>query len=251
VVFANPIAQGNTASIYLHEGKIIKLFKDLLPDSEAEYEANKQIFAFTQGLPVPRIYEVSRINGQQAIIMEYVVGRIIGNVIFEDMIKAEQYMTLSVDVQLKIHDVKADKFGSMTDKLYRQLLSASILSEKQQNALIEKLHKMQFEKRLCHGDYHVFNLILNKNEIDVTIIDWADSSAGDSKADAYRTYLLYSQYSMELANLYIRLYCDKSGMLQDEIFAWEPIVAGARLSENIASEEANRLLEIVARCCPA
>ena len=91
------------------------------------------------------------------------------------------------------------------------------------------------------------NLILN--ETGATIIDWVDSSAGDRKADAYRTYLLYSQYSMELANLYLRIYCEKSGLFQDDIFAWESIIAGARLSENVASEKANRLLEIVARYC--
>jgi hypothetical protein len=91
-----PITEGNTADIYLHEGKIIKLFKDFLPDTEAEYEANKQIFAYSQGLPVPCVYEVTKINGKQAIIMEYVAGKTIGNIIFDDMTKAKQYMSLSV-----------------------------------------------------------------------------------------------------------------------------------------------------------
>jgi thiamine kinase-like enzyme len=180
--------------------------------------------------------------------MEYVAGKTIGSIIFDDMAKAEQYMSLSVDVQLKIHDIKANNFELMTEKLNRKLLSASILSEKQKNVLIEKLYKMECEKRLCHGDYHVFNLILN--ETGVTIIDWVDSSTGDRKADIYRTYLLYSQYSMELANLYLRIYCEKSGLFQEDIFAWESIIAGARLSENVASEKANRLLEIVARYWP-
>ena len=243
-----PIAEGNTAEIYLYEGKIVKLFKDFLPDTEAEYEANKQIFAYSQGLPVPFVYDVTKINGKQAIIMEYVAGKIIGNIIFGDMTKAEHYMSISVDMQLKIHDVKLNKFELMSDKLNRQLLSASLLSEKQKNFLIEKLYKMQYEKRLCHGDYHVFNLILN--DMGVTIIDWVDSSAGDRKADVYRTYLLYSQYSMELANLYLRIYCEKSGLLQEDIFAWEAIIAGARLSENITPEKANRLLEIVTQYCP-
>ena len=107
---------------------------------------------------------------------------------------------------------------------------------------------MQYESRLCHGDYHVFNLIIS--EAGVTIIDWVDSSAGDIKADTYRTYLLYAQYSMELANTYLRLYCEKSGLSQDDIFTWEPIIAGARLSENVASEKADRLLEIVSRYYP-
>jgi len=247
MVLENLIATGNTADIYLHDSKIIKLFKDFLPDSEAEYEAKKQIFARSKGLSVPYVYEVTEINRRQAIIMEYTPGETIGKIIFDDMTKAERYISLSVDVQLKIHDVKASGFELMTDKLTRQIASSLILDENQRNALIEKLHAMQYEKRLCHGDYHVFNLILT--ETGVMVIDWVDSSAGDTKADAYRSYLLYSQYSTELADLYIRLYCEKSGLSQDDIFAWEPIVAGARLAENVASENAGRLLEIVKRHC--
>jgi len=240
-----PIATGNTAEIYLHEGKLVKLFKAFLPDTAAEYEANKQRYAYSCGLPVPYVFEVTKINGIQAIIMEFVPGITIGSIILDDMAKAKQLMNLSVDVQLKIHaiDINASGIELMTDKLHRQILSASTLNERQKYSLIEKLYSMQYEKRLCHGDYHVHNLILRGNT--VTIIDWVDSIAGDTIADAYRTYLLYSQYSMELSDLYLRLYCEKSGLSHESIFAWEPIIAGARLSENINPAEANRLLEIV------
>lgn len=242
------IASGNTADIYLHEGKIIKLFKDFLPDTEAEHEASKQVFAYSKGLPVPCVYEVVKINGQQAIIMELIKGKTIGSVIFNDMKKAEQYMSLSVDVQLKIHDVPADKFVLMADKLKSQIQHALGISENQKNALIDRLSNIKYENRLCHGDYHVNNLIIS--ETGVTIIDWVDASAGDIKADVYRSYLLYSQYSTELASLYLRLYCEKSGISQNDVFVWEPIIAGARLSENVASEKANRLLGMVAKHYP-
>ena len=242
-----PIAKGNTAKIYLHNGKIIKVFNRSLPETEAEYEAKKQIYAYSCGLPVPYIYEVTKVKGSQAIVMEQIEGSTIGEIIFSDMTKAEQYMSLSVDTQLKIHAVKAPEIESMTDKLHRQILSAKLLKDRQKNSLSEKLFGIKYEKFLCHGDYHVFNLILNGDQ--VTIIDWVDASAGDVRADAYRTYLLYSQVSMELANLYLHLYCDKSGISKNEIFIWAPIIAGARLSENVPSENASRLVEIVNQYC--
>ena len=37
-----PIANGNTANLYLYDDKIIKVFKDHLPSTEAIYEAKKQ-----------------------------------------------------------------------------------------------------------------------------------------------------------------------------------------------------------------
>lgn len=244
-----PIAIGNTAKIYLHNGKIIKIYNNRLPDKEAAYEANKQMFAYSCGLPVPYIYEVTKVNDQQAIIMHHIPGRSIGDLIFEDMSKTNQYMSLSVDVQLKIHAIKAPGLELMIDKLRRQIISVNLLSDRQKNVLIEKMCAIiNFDQYLCHGDFHVFNLILKEDQ--VTIIDWVDASAGDVRADAYRTYCLYSEFSMDLADLFLRIYCNKSGIEQNEIFLWAPVIAGARLSENVSSGMASRLVEIVNQYCP-
>ena len=244
MILTNPIATGNTADIYLVEGKLIKLFKEYLPDGEAEYEANKQRYVYAHGLSVPFVYEVTKINGRQAIIMDYIPGETVGDIIFNDKTQAEYYMSLSVDVQMKIHSIKADDFELMTDKLNRQILSAPCLNKEQKNVLINKLNNMQkHENKLCHGDYHILNLILN--DTDITIIDWVDASAGDIRADVCRSYLLYLLFSPELANLYIRLYCEKSGLSQEDIFEWTPIIAGAKLNERLDSVNENKLLEII------
>lgn len=41
VNLGNPIAKGNTAEIYLTDDKVVKLFKDYLPDTESMNEAKK------------------------------------------------------------------------------------------------------------------------------------------------------------------------------------------------------------------
>lgn len=239
----NPIAMGNTAKIFLYKNKIIKLFNDYLPDTESVYEANKQSFAYSCGLSVPNVLDVTKINGKQAIIMEYVEGKTLGELLSENKEKLGYYMDLFVDSQRKIHLVKADSLEPMSEKLHRQIQSAHILDQRYKSHLLKKQDEMTFEKRLCHGDFHPFNLIISGN--DVTIIDWVDSSAGDVRADVYRTYLLYSQFSMYLADMYLLLYCEKSGCSKDEIFQWAPIIAGARLSEGGTSEQAEQLLRIV------
>ncbi|WHY87181.1 aminoglycoside phosphotransferase family protein [Neobacillus novalis] len=238
-----PIAIGNTAKIYLCENRIVKIFNDYLPDTESSYEANKHKYAYSCGLSVPEILDVTKIDGKQAIIMEYINGRTIGDILSENLEQAEFYMNISVDIQQKIHMIAADSLEPMTEKLSRQIESAHNLDKRHKSALIEKLNSMTFERRLCHGDYHLFNLIMTDNK--VTIIDWVDACAGDIRADIYRTYLLYSHVSMELADLYLRLYCAKSDLSKDEIFQWAPIIAGARLSENVSAENSDRLVEIV------
>ncbi|MFI8684858.1 phosphotransferase family protein [Rossellomorea sp. NPDC077527] len=238
-----PTATGNTANVYLYNNKIHKVFNDSLPDDESMKEAKKQQYAHSCGLPVPEIYDVTNIDGKQVIIMEHIEGRTIGNLLTANMGKAEYYMGMSVDIQMGIHQIKAHSNEPMSEKLRRQIQSTPELSNDLKSILMNKLDSMTFEANLCHGDFHLYNLILSEDN--VTIIDWVDSSAGDRRADVYRTYLLYSQVSVELADMYMRLYCEKSGLSKDEIFQWAPIIAAARLSERVSSKNPKRLLEIV------
>jgi len=244
----NPIAMGNTAKIYLYDNKIIKLFNDSLPDTESVYEANKQRYAYSCGLSVPNVLDVTKINGKQAIIMEYIAGKTLGDLLSENKEETKYYMSLFVDIQRKIHLVMADSLETMSEKLHRQIESVHDLEQRYKSLLLKRLDSMTFEKRLCHGDYHPFNLIMSDNN--VTIIDWADSSVGDLRADIYRTHLLYSQFSADLAAMYLRLYCEKSRLSKHEIFQWAPIIAGARLSEGVSSEQSERLMDIINHYCP-
>lgn len=243
----NLIAKGNTATIYLSDNKIIKVFNDNLPETEALYEANKQRLAYTYGLPVPKIFDVIKINNKQAIVMENIQGETLGDMLYKDMENASKYMQISVDIQMQIHAVNAEPHQLMTDKLITQIKSAKLLENKYKEVLLQKLNSMLFDVKLCHGDFHVFNIIMQDEN--PFVIDWVDSSSGDIRADVYRSYLLYSQISRELAELYLNLYCEKSNTIKDEIFTWAPIIAGARLSENVSSEKADRLLRIVYEYC--
>ena len=241
---SNPIAKGNTADIYLHENKIIKVFKDYLPETESRKEANKQELAYSRGLPVPQVLDVTKIDGKQAIIMEYITGKTLGELFLENKEQEDYYLGLSVDIQRKIHSYKTDKIESMYEKLQKQIEQAPVLNITQKINLISMLQTMNVENALCHGDLHLFNLIMVGERI--TIIDWVDASSGDFRADVYRTYLLYSQYSIDLANKYVKLYCEKSGIERTELFRWAPIIAAARLSETVSTENTKRLLDIIA-----
>ncbi|XQY93895.1 aminoglycoside phosphotransferase family protein [Metabacillus sp. HB246100] len=241
----NPIAKGNTAKIYHADNKIIKIYNDFLTDAESLNEAKKQEYAYSCGLPVPKVIDVTKINGKQAMIMEYIRGETLGNLMFLNNGKVEHYLSISVDIQMKIHSIKPNQeaIESMNIKLNRQIETATIITKKQKTDLLHKMSSITFENRLCHGDFHLYNLI--KTGCQVVVIDWMDSSMGDIHADVYRTYLLYSQLSMELADVYLRLYCDKSGISRSDVFQWAPVIAGARLSEHVSTERTERLMEIV------
>ncbi|MEQ2528814.1 aminoglycoside phosphotransferase family protein [Robertmurraya yapensis] len=240
-----PIAIGNTASLYLYENKIIKVFKDHLPPTEALNEAKKQEYAYSRGLPVPKIFEVTVLKSRPAIIMEYINGETLGDLLMNHIEEAKHYMDICVNEQQKLHVlvVESDSLEPMSEKLKRQIDDADVLDPKLKDALLKRLDTILFEPKLCHGDFHPFNVIMKDEK--AYVLDWVDSTSGDIRADVYRTYLLFSQSSSELAEKYMNKYCKNTGLSREEIFQWAPIIAGARLAENVSSEDNNRLMEIV------
>ena len=238
-----PIASGNTANIYLYENQIIKIFKDHLPDTESNYETQKQMVAYESGLRVPKILDVKKVNEKQAILMEYVEGKTLGELVAENMEQVESFLKTSVEIQMEIHSVLAESLEPMRIKLQRQIEAVQGFDEKVKTSLLKKLESMPMENKLCHGDFHLYNLIKSGEE--VFIIDWVDASAGDPRADVCRTYILYSQVSLDIAELYLKLYCEKSGWSRKEILEWAPLIAAARLSENVATEDSNRLMKYI------
>ncbi|CAI9395369.1 MULTISPECIES: phosphotransferase family protein [Bacillaceae] len=240
-----PIATGNTAKIYLNDHKIFKIYKDYLPPTESAMEAAKQRFAHSCGLPVPKVIEITKVNNNQVLIMEYIKGKTLGDLLFENLEMAEYYMSKSIDIQQQIHHHEGNDLQPITAKWRRQIEGSHILEVETKSLILAKLKLMPNETRLCHGDYHLFNLVQADDK--VWIIDWVDAGAGDVRADICRTYLLYLENHQELADLYLNIYCSKTGDTKEAILEWMPIIAAARLSENDSPANKDKLLKIINR----
>jgi hypothetical protein len=72
------IVQRPNKQIYRKEGpggpQRIKLFGESVPASSVLSEATNHARAFEAGLPVPRLHEVTKINGKWAIIADFIEG---------------------------------------------------------------------------------------------------------------------------------------------------------------------------------
>jgi aminoglycoside phosphotransferase (APT) family kinase protein len=238
-----PIATGNTAEIYLNDaGYAVKVYKEGFPADEARKEAEKQRYIHSLGIPVPEVLELTTFNGRQAMVMEYIEGETLGDLAMKNRTLMEGYLSVSVEIQMMIHEKEAPGLEPMRDKLARQLHNVQSISSKVKEGLLKQVNQVSGDN-LCHGDFHLFNLV--KTEDGIRVLDWVDSSSGDIRADVVRSYLLYSGFNQELAGQYLSLYCEKSGLEREEILHWGPVIAGARLSENVPGEDVERLLKIV------
>lgn len=237
------IARGNTADIYLQAGRIVKVFDKRFPQGEAAYEADKQRFALSRGLPVPEIFQVTEVEGKQAISMEYVAGPTLGELMRRDRTRTAKYLACSIRMQRQVHQVWAEPLKPMEEKLRRQILSAPGLEEALREKALRRLDALPHGRRLCHGDFHAFNLVQGTER--VVILDWVDASAGHPHADVCRSYLLYVQAEPAIADVYLRQYCAESGAPAEAILRWEPVIAAARLAEGLPGKQQARLLEKV------
>ncbi len=141
----------------------------------------------------------------QAIMMEYIKGKTLGERLIAKELPLDEVISLTVEEQQRLHNVTihSSDLEQMKEKLKQQINAADQLEQLKKTKLLQLLEEIADGDKLCHGDFHLFNLIAANNRM--TIIDWVDTTVGDIHADVNRSYLLYSQYSQEIVEKYLFL----------------------------------------------
>jgi Ser/Thr protein kinase RdoA (MazF antagonist) len=126
---------------------------------------------------------------------------------------------------------------------------ASQLDGDEREIMLAKFDAMPDDTAVCHGDFHPQNVLVADEK--VTIIDWTDATIGSADADIARTLLLIdsAEAPPEFLELFKSAYLAEYGLHrpfdQVAMMQWYPIIAAARLSEHLPSQEITRLLGIV------
>ena len=78
------IASRPDKKIYVEDGKVIKLFDENYSKSDILNEALNQSRVEDTGIKAPHILEVKKIDGKWAIIMEYIPGKTLAQLMQEE-----------------------------------------------------------------------------------------------------------------------------------------------------------------------
>ncbi len=242
VKLSNIIGRGAQATIYLMGEYAIKVFKENYPKRSIFYEAYlNSVIEFTD-LMVPKVHEVINVNNQLAIKMDYIQGKSLVDCIQESPEKLTEYINTKADLHIEIHSKKPRLPFSFKDILRTKIVNNHKLNEEQKDKFLNKLKELPEGDTLCHGDFHGYNILVNKRGL--WVIDWIDASYGSPLGDVCRTYLIYQLHAEELAELYLNTYCHKTGIERAKILEWLPVMAAARISDNIPNEE-EKLMELI------
>lgn len=236
-----PLAAGNEAELFAWgDGKVLKLSKRLGDPTQAEREAaTLRALAPTGLAPTPD--GVIEVAGRWGLVMERIDRPVLASAL-SDPDNAAQVLALMVSLHRRIHAVVAPaELPALRHRLALRIERAERLAPDLRTDLLVRLAALPDGDRLCHGDFHPFNILgLDEN---ARVIDWLDATRGDPAADVCRTALLIATQDAGFAAAYVGAYSAASGGGHTAIDAWLPFVAAARLLENVPAEF-DRLVEL-------
>ena len=202
--------------------------------NEALNQARVEEFS---NLNVPKLLEVTKVEDRWALVSEYVEGKTISELMKEFPEKIDHFLDLFVKVQLVVLENEVPMLNRIKEKFREKLENCDNSDENIKYELLQRLEGMKNHKRLCHGDFHPSNVIVQENGC-VYVIDWAHVTQGNASADAARTYLLFCMDGKEeLANKYLDLFEKMSGIKKREVQRWIPIVAATQMTKKIPEEQ--------------
>ena len=228
------LGSGKEAEVFEWADAVIKLYKTGVPKRAVFREAAALAQAEALGLPVPSVGGVRQIDGRWGVVMGRVDGRSFAEAIVAQPADKDAYLKEMALLHRRIHACPAVFSGSLKARLDANICRAAALSEGQRCRLLEELGALPDGDRLCHGDFHPWNVLGLPSR--PSVIDWMAASRGMPAADVCRSYVLIRSIAPDLASSYVDAYAQVAGERLEDIFQWLSVVAAARLAEDVPDE---------------
>lgn len=224
----NLIFSRDDKKIYRDGDSLVKVFDANYSKADILNEALNHARVEETDLNVPRIRSIEVVDGKWAIILDYIEGITLQQLMNENPQRESEYLNLFVDLQISVLKRKVPMLNKLKDKMQAKI-SATDLDATTRYELHTRLDSMPKHNNLCHGDFNPTNVIITEDGTPY-IIDWSHATQGNSSADVARSYLMfYLSGNESLGDKYLKLYCLKSDTAIQYVQKWIPIVAASRL----------------------
>ena len=230
------IAVRNNKTVYRDGDKCIKVFNAEYSKADVLNEALNQARIEETGLNIPKILEVTLIDGKWAIVSQLIKGKTLAQLMAENPEKKDEYINLLVDLQMDVHSRNCPLLNKLKDRMNRKIADTDFDATTRYyfHACLEEMPK---HNKICHGDFTPSNVIITEDGTPY-ILDWAHATQGNAAADVARTYfLLWLGGDVEAAETYLDAFCSKSGTEKKYVQKWMPLVAA---SESARGNERER-----------
>jgi aminoglycoside phosphotransferase (APT) family kinase protein len=209
------------------------------------------------GIPSPETGEVIEVDGRRGLLYERLEGvSMLENLNARPWLLWKHARALA-ELHVQIHRQSITGLPFYKDRLGYDIRNTAHLSQELKHKTLALLERLPGGENLCHGDFHPGNVLITQKG--PVVIDWMTACVGNPWTDVARSSLLLSigakgagkQVSPIIrtaVDLYHRTYLNRYQALSEnagnELKRWKPVIAAARLSENIIPER-EALIKIV------
>lgn len=228
------VGEGKVAEVFEYgEGRVLKLYRAGQPESDARREFAVLDAVEAAGIAAPRAFDLVQVDGRWGVVMGKVEGRPYAEPMLADPAGAGPYFAAMVRLHLGIHAASGQALAPLKVRLARKI-AATDIRDPVKYRLRDKLSRLPGGDRVLHGDFHPYNILGSLDG--AVVVDWLDATQGPPAADVCRSWLLLQTVSREVADAYLAKYLATSPLDRMAVFAWLPVLAAARLTENVPDE---------------
>ncbi|MBQ3017593.1 MAG: aminoglycoside phosphotransferase family protein [Clostridia bacterium] len=233
--YENVIAKRSDKTVYRDGDLKIKVYDETTSKVNVLVSALNQAKIEETGLNVPKLREVTTYEGKWVVVTDYIEGTPLDVLMKEHPEKLDEYLKMFVDLQATVHTKRAPGLLKIKEKMSMKI-SQTDFDDGLKYELHARLEGMPNHVKLCHGDFNPSNVIVKDNG-ELYIIDWSHATQGNASADVARTYLIFMLAGEEkIAEKYLSLFCEKTGISRSYYLRWLPIVAASQTVKKNESE---------------
>jgi len=223
--------------LFKTEDGFVKVFGDTYTKAGILNEALNQARVEETDLNIPKIKAIEVVDGKWSIVMDYIEGTTLSELMRANPDKEDEYLGLFVDLQRTVLSKRVPMLNKLKDKMQGRISEAKLDATTRYD-LHTRLDSLPKHFNLCHGDFHPSNVIITADGTPY-IIDWAHATQGNARCDAARTYLLFKlEGKDQLAEEYLKLFCEKTGIAKLLVQKALPIVAASQTIKAVPEEQA-------------
>ena len=233
--YENIIAKRSDKTVYRDGNLKIKVYDESTSKVNVLVSALNQAKIEETGLNVPKLHEVTTYEGKWVVVTDYIEGTPLDVLMEKNPEKLDEYLKMFVELQASVHTKRAPGLLKIKEKMGMKIKQTDF-DDVLKYELHARLEGMPNHVKLCHGDFNPSNVIVKDNG-EMFIIDWSHATQGNASADVARTYLIFKLAGAdEIAEKYLTLFCQKTGIARSYYLRWLPIVAASQTVKNIESE---------------
>lgn len=257
------LGEGREAEVFLlPDGTVLKLMRDPEDADRVEREAAACAVLGPTGAACPFVVGVVTIDNRPGLVMQRVDGTDLLSLLQANPMRVFRAAGVLAATHVAIHEVQAPSaLPEVHTQLRERIQRAGAVPDGIRDVALDVLDGLPRGDRLCHGDFHLGNLLGSWS--DAVVIDWGYASRGDHVGDVAQSVLLHRVGAMPpgisalfkalatlgrglLTRRYLSVYQRQRPFERALFDRWYFVHAAARLGEPVV-EEHEDLLALVQR----